>query len=99
MTRTSHRRKLIAIAAGVTMALVVTIAIVPTAPTNAAVSPPARATAAERVARDFLDAYGSFQTTRALKYLTADAVATCGEVGTGSGRRWPWRAPGTSSRR
>jgi hypothetical protein len=45
----------------------------------------AETTKPERVARRFLDAYGSFQAERALKLLTADAVAT----GAGnSGNRW-----------
>jgi hypothetical protein len=44
--------------------------------TSTSVAATGRATAEERVARRFVDAYGRFKANRALKLLTKDAIAT-----------------------
>jgi hypothetical protein len=70
MRRTAPRRILVAVVAFVT-ALVVSGSVA-LAGTD---SPTPGATPSEKVARRFLDAYGAFETNRALQYLTKDAIA------------------------
>jgi len=63
------RGRIFTIAAG-------TLAMVVSSTAAGAAEAPPKATKAERVAEHFLDAYGKFDATRALKYLSEDGVVT-----------------------
>ena len=82
MTRTAPRRILLAVVALV--AALVAGGSVASAGTDA---PTPGATRSEKVARRFLDAYGAFETNRALQYLTKDAIAN----GVGHSGTWGTR--------
>jgi hypothetical protein len=75
VTLTSARRKLIVTATGAGAVLVVCGAIL-LAPRDVASSTTAPTTNAERVAKRFVDAYGTYHATRALKYLSKEGIAT-----------------------
>src|SRR5262245_17242231 len=81
MTRTAMLRRMLAAVAALAVVAAVSGGSVVAARTDA---PTPGATASEKVARRFLDAYGAFETNRALQYLTKDAIAG------GTGHSGPW---------
>jgi hypothetical protein len=66
------RRRLVAVATAAAVAVMVTVPVARIEATESGT----RATAAERVARRFLDTYGAYDAKGALKYLAAEGIAT-----------------------
>ena len=82
MTRRAPRRILFAV-----VALAAALVVGGSTASAGTDAPTPGATPSEKVARRFLDAYGAYETNRALQYLTKDAIAN----GTGHSGAWGTR--------